>query len=238
MIFLWFLLIWQVGVFSTGIPFYILPSPLDVSQALWQYHELIVWHCWVSLSEIALGFLLGAIAGFGGAIVLDRFQWVRHKILPFFILCQSVPMFALLPILCLMLGYGWWPKVVVVALTVYFPVTVAFLEGLQRLPPVYTEMFLLLQAKPVAAFWWVRLPYALPYLLSGLVIAGAHAPLAVIAADWIGATAGLGYLIMYSNARLEISLMYACIFCLVVISGSLYGGLRLIKAKVLSWHYS
>lgn len=196
---------------------------------------MILWHFGVSAGEIGTGFLIGSSVGMFWAILLDRYSVLRSLLLPPLVFLQTVPMFVFLPLLCLIFGYGWWPKVLVVALTVYFPVVIAFLEGLQRLPTPYQELMYLMKASPLRAFLWIKLPHALPNLLSGFLIAGVHAPLAVIAADWIGANSGLGYLIMYSSGRMEISVMYACILCLCILSGITYILLRVLQQQILYW---
>lgn len=230
-----FFVLWQIGVSLTHIPPYLFPAPSDIFQSFWQNHTFILWHFGVSAGEIGVGFILGSCIGALVAILLDHYPSLRRLILPPLVFLQAVPMFVFLPLLCLLLGYGWWPKVLIVTLTVYFPVVIAFLEGLQRLPTAYKETLFLMKASPARAFFWIKLPYALPYLLSGFLIAGTHAPLAVIAADWIGAESGLGYLIMYSSGRMEIGIMFACILCLCILSGMTYIGLRALQQQVLFW---
>lgn len=230
-----FFILWQVGVSFSHVPSYLFPSPGDILQSFWQNRLIILWHFGVSAGEIGVGLLLGSSIGIFGAILLDHYPSLRRMILPPLVFLQAVPMFVFLPLLCLLLGYGWWPKVLVVTLTVYFPVVIAFLEGLQRLPSTYQEIVYLMKASPARAFLWIKLPHALPNLLSGFLIAGIHAPLAVIAADWIGANSGLGYLIMYSSGRMEIGVMFACILCLCILSGITYIFLRALQQQILFW---
>lgn len=226
---------WQVAVWGFSVPIYVLPAPLDIVMALVRHCPLIAQHFLTSFLEIFLGLVLGVGVGVMMGGILHFLPRVKQCIMPLIIFCQSIPMFALLPLLTLWLGRGWGPKVLVIALTVYFPVIVAFLEGLARVPQSWYEQARLFRGKPWSIFFKMELPCALPHLFGGLKVAFVTAPLAVMAADWIGADAGLGYLILYSAGRLELALMFSGIFALGFLSLVFFKILKFAQKRFITW---
>lgn len=229
------LFLWEGLVQITKIPSYILPSPSQILWAFWQNYPLIFRHASISLGEVTLGLLTGITLGVVSALFIFQYGFLRRLLLPPLIAFQGIPTFALLPLLLVWFGYGLTPKILTVMLCTYFPVATNLLDGLDRVPSNILDLSRVMRASPRLVLWKIRLPYALPALLSGVRIAAVHAPLTVIAADWIGANAGLGYLMMLTSGRLEIELMFACITTMVILSTFIYKALDVLRRRILFW---
>ncbi len=210
------LLGWQALVSLTGLPRFILPGPQLVFATLWQSRALIAEHAAVTALEVLAGLGLGAALGFVSAILLAASPLARALLRPLLVFSQAVPVFALAPILTLWLGYGLWSKVAMALLIIYFPVTSAFFDALMRVPPGWLELARVMNATPARLLWRVRVPAALPGFASGLRLAAVYAPIGAIIGEWVGASRGLGYLMLLANGRAKIDLMFAA---LIVLAG-------------------
>ncbi|WP_085901443.1 ABC transporter permease [Kiloniella majae] len=217
-----FLLVWQVLVYITDAPPYILPAPLAVFQALFLRFETLTNHAGITLLEIVLGFLIGSLLGCCSALFLATIKSARDWLTPILVITQSLPVFALAPILVLWLGYGLPSKVAMAVLIIYFPVTAAFYDGLRRTPKDWQALAQVMGAKPLAFLIHVRIPLALPALSSGLRVAMATAPIGAIVGEWVGSSEGLGYLMLHANGRMQIDLMFAALLILSVMAVTLY----------------
>ena len=129
--------------------------------------------------------------------------------MPLLVVSQALPVFALAPLLVLWLGYGMASKVAMAVLIIFFPVTAAFLDGLRRTEPGWLELARTMDARPLAILAQIRVPAALPALASGLRVAAAVAPIGAVIGEWVGSSAGLGYLMLHANARMQVDLMFA-----------------------------
>lgn len=205
---------WQAIVWATGVPPFILPGPLAVSRALATHPLLLAEHARVTLTEILLGVGLGTAIGASTAVVLSMSGTARRWLMPLLVVSQALPVFALAPLLVLWLGYGMASKVAMAVLIIYFPVTAAFLDGLRRTDPGWLELARSMDATAVGVVRHIRVPAALPALASGLRVAAAVAPIGAVVGEWVGSSAGLGYLMLHANARMQVDLMFAALLVL------------------------
>ena len=213
---------WEAVVLATGLPHYILPSPAGVLAALWENASLIALHAGLTLAEILLGLALGAVGGAAAALLLAYVRPARDWLLPVLVASQAIPVFAVAPLLVLWLGYGMGSKVAMAALVIFFPVTTAFFDGLRRTDPAWLDTARTLGAGKRVLLWRVRVPAALPGLASGLRVAVAIAPIGAVVGEWVGSSAGLGYLMLHANARVQIELMFAALVVLMAIGVAIY----------------
>ncbi|HXV25803.1 MAG TPA: ABC transporter permease [Alphaproteobacteria bacterium] len=227
--------LWQAAVLVTRVPAYILPSPLAVLQAGLANTPLLLMHATVTGGEILAGFLLGAALGSTTAIAMARFAMVRHWVLPVVVASQAVPVFALAPVLVLWLGYGPASKVAMAVLVIYFPVTAAFLDGLRRTDPGWLDLATVMGARAWAVMRWIRIPAALPALGSGLRMAAAIAPIGAVIGEWVGSSAGLGYLMLQANARLKVDLMFAALALLAAMGLILFFAVDWAVRRAVPW---
>ncbi|SDD66770.1 ABC transporter permease [Ruegeria marina] len=220
------LAIWQSVVGLTDLPRFILPGPVLVAETWWQNRWLIAEHTAVTALEVLIGLACGAVLGVATALQLASSRIARVLVQPMLVFTQALPVFALAPILTLWLGYGLWSKVAMAVLIIYFPITAAFFDGLMRTPVGYLDLARTMQASPRAVLWHIRVPAALPQLASGLRLAAVYAPIGAVIGEWVGASKGLGYLMLLANGRAKTDLMFAAMLTLGVLSVLLHLAMR------------
>lgn len=214
--------IWQAIVSLTDVPRFILPSPALVGETWLANRALIAEHALVTATEIALGLLIGVSFGVITALTLAASSFARLTMRPILVFTQALPVFALAPILTLWLGFGLGSKIAMAVLIIYFPVTSAFFDGLMRTPSGYLDLAKTMGATPRQTLWRIRVPAALPALGSGLRLAAVYAPIGAVIGEWVGASRGLGYLMLLANGRAKTDLMFASLFTLGLLSIALY----------------
>ena len=220
--------IWQLIVSLTGVPRFILPSPFLVGVSFVENFELIAEHALVTLSEIILGLTIGITLGIITALQFEMSPAAKFFLKPVLIFSQAIPVFALAPVLTLWLGYGMISKVTMAVLIIYFPVTSALHDGLSRTPTGLSDLAHVMNAKPIRFLFLIRLPAAMPNLLSGIRLAAVYAPIGAVIGEWVGSSQGLGYLMLLANGRVKTDLMFAALFTLGILSMSLYGLITLL----------
>ncbi len=228
-----FTAVWQLVVWLTGLPHFILPSPARVAGAFWSNRGLIGEHAAITLLEVLIGLAIGSALGVATAIYLSLSNAAQALLRPILVFSQAIPVFALAPILTLWLGYGLWSKVAMAVLIIYFPVTSAFFDGLMRTPRGFLDLAQTMGASRAAIMLRIRIPAALPALGSGLKLAAVYAPIGAVIGEWVGASRGLGYLMLLANGRAKTDLMFAAMLVLGVLSVGLYLAAEFLSDKVL-----
>ena len=220
------ILFWHLLVVLTDLPPFILPGPMRVATALFGNIELISQHALVTIAEVLLGLGLGSLLGAMTAIGLAISPLARTMLRPMMVISQALPVFALAPLLTLWLGYGLWPKVIMALLIIYFPVTSAFFDGLMATPRGMLDLARVMNAQPWRIMTHIRIPAGLPGLASGLRLAAVYAPIGAIIGEWVGASQGLGYLMLLANGRAKTDLMFAALIVIVIITLSLHASVE------------
>ena len=213
---------WQLVIWITNVPGYILPSPLAVMEALLENYALLGYHAWYTLIEIILGLICGVLFGVITAVSMNLWRKLEPWLLPFLVVSQAIPVFALAPILVLWFGYGLTSKIMMAALIIFFPITAAFYDGLRQTDQGWLDLAKTMRASRLQTLRWIKIPAALPAFASGLRIAVSIAPIGAIVGEWVGSSAGLGYLMLHANARLQIDVMFAALFILATVAVFLY----------------
>jgi putative hydroxymethylpyrimidine transport system permease protein len=229
------LLLWQALVLATGVPSFILPAPRAVVTALVERLDLLAAHALVTATEILLGLVIGTLVGAGAALLLASFAPARRWLLPVLVASQALPVFALAPMLVLWLGYGMGSKVAMAVLIIFFPVTAAFYDGLRRTDPGWVELAGVMGAAPIAVLRHVRIPAALPALASGLRVAASVAPIGAVVGEWVGSSAGLGYLMLHANGRMQTDLMFAALLVLCLMALALWFAVDAAARRLVRW---
>ena len=211
-------LLWQGGTSLHLLPAFILPSPIDVLWTLWIDRALLFSHSLVTLTEVAIGFLTGAVLGICVAILMMLSTGVRRNLRPLLNASQAIPVFVLAPILTLWFGYGLAPKVVMTILLVFFPIASGLLDGMLSTPQQSLDLARIANAGHWRTLIWLRLPHAVPHLAASMRIAVTYAPTGAVIGEWIGSSKGLGYLMLMANARSRIALMFAALILIVAMT--------------------
>ena len=227
------LLLWQGLVSLGGMPPFILPGPARVAATLWTSRALIMEHALITIAEVVVGLMLGAVLGGVSAILLAASPLARSLLRQMLVFSQAVPVFALAPLLTLWLGYGLWSKVAMALLIIYFPVTSAFFDALMRTPLDWLGLARVMGARSARIMWRIRVPAALPGFASGLRLAAVYAPIGAIIGEWVGASQGLGYLMLLANGRAKTDLMFAALIVLAVFTVGLHAAVDAICRKLI-----
>ena len=231
--------VWQAVVWLTGLPHFILPGPRRVAEAMWSSRALIAEHASVTLAEVLIGLGIGSALGIATAIHLAVSESARAVLRPLLVFSQAIPVFALAPILTLWLGYGLWSKIAMAVLIIYFPVTASFLDGLRRTETGWLDLAATMtdddSSRVWAILWHIRIPAALPALASGLRVAAAVAPIGAVVGEWVGASEGLGYVMLHANGRMQIDLMFAALIVLSLFALAIYFAVDHLLRRALPW---
>lgn len=232
---------WQLaassGVLASalGLEDFLVPSPAEIATSLQGNRSLLAENAWVTLREIALGFGCAVVVGVVFAVAMHLSETLRLAAYPLVIASQTIPIIVVSPILVIWLGFGIGPKLAIVALVCFFPITVATLDGLRSTDLEAIKMMRTLDASRWGTFRRLEAPNALPQFFSGMRIAVAIAPIGAVFAEWSGSSSGLGHLILLDNAQLETSRMFAAVVVLSAIAIALFGLIALAERRIVTW---
>lgn len=218
-----------------GLESFLVPSPVEIGESLWQSRSLLAENAWVTLREILLGLGCALVAGVGFAVLMHLSDTIRDASYPLIVVSQTIPIVVIAPILLVWLGFGIGPKVVVVALISFFPITVNVLDGLRSADPDAIKLMRTLDASRWQTFWRVETPTALPSFFTGARIAVVLAPIGAVFGEWVGSSSGLGHLILVDGGYLEVARQFAAVFVLSAMALILIGLLALAERRVVTW---
>jgi putative hydroxymethylpyrimidine transport system permease protein len=229
-----FLILWVSMIALFKWPPFILPSPIGVFKKFYEVYPLILQQSLVTMTEALWGFILGALLGLCFSIGVAQCRLLRHWFLPLLLVSQSLPVFVLAPLLVLWFGYGEMSKVITCMIMVFFPVTSAFYDGLRHTPQPYLELAKTMNASSRRLLWHIKVPMALPHLASGLRLAAVYAPMGAVVSEWVGASKGLGFLILNANARLQTDMVFAVVIMIMLLTLLFYAFVNRVVKYFLS----
>lgn len=220
---------WQLAVDTGIIANFLLPTPVQVLRAGIADAQLLAYHGQATLIEASVGLLLGCLLGFVMAIIMDVCAPFRLAFQPLITVSQTVPTIAIAPLLVLWLGYGLLPKVVLVIVTTFFPITISLTQGFQATSPEMLNLMKTMKATPWQIFWQVKIPCAIEHAFSGLAISATYAVVAAVIAEWLGGVAGLGVYMIRVRKSFSYDKMFSVIVLISALSLALMGGVRLLE---------
>jgi len=232
---------WQLAASSgaladlLNLESYLVPSPAEIAESLWQNRSLLAENAWVTLQEVLLGLACAIAAGVAFAVAMRLSDTLRLAFYPLLVASQAVPFVAIAPTLVVLFGFGIGPKLWIIGLICFFPVTVNTLDGLCSVDPETTKMMRTLDASRPQILWRVEGPAALPYFFSGAKIAAAVAVIAALFGELAGAESGLGVLIREDNAQLQTARIFAAVLILALMSIAMFGIFAAAERRVVTW---
>lgn len=229
------LLVWQLLCSLGIVPAFMLPSPLDVLRALIREFPVLMGHAVVSLREAFTGLALGILGAFLLAAVMDHSSLAYRAIYPVLLLTQTIPTIALAPLLVLWMGYGLAPKIALVSLTCFFPITIGLLDGFRSADADAVVLLRTMGASNRQIFRHIKLPCGLPNFFSGLKISVSYAIVGAVVAEWLGGNAGLGVYMTRVRKSYSFDKMFAVIFLISLLSVLLMRLTMLIQKKSMPW---
>ncbi len=227
------LLFWEAIVRLLEIPAYLLPPPSAVFAA---FNLALLNNFLVTLVEALAGFVLASMIAFATALLFVRSPLLERGLFPLAITLKTTPLVAIAPLLVIWLGTGWSSKIIAAALICFFPVLVNSVKGLKAADAEYFELFQTLKATKSQEFRKLRIPFCLPYLFSALKISSSLAIVGAIVGEFVGATQGLGYMIVVSSAHLDTDKLFSAIFAAAFAGIALFQILNWVEQRALSWN--
>ena len=229
------LIVWQM-ISSLGmVDSFMLPSPVQVVQALVSEFPALLEHSMITLSEAFLGLALGILLGFVMAVLMDRFDVLYQAFYPLIVLTQTIPTVAIAPLLVLWFGYEMAPKVILVVITTFFPITVGLLNGFKSADPDAVNLLRAMGAKQSHIFRYIKLPGAMSQFFAGLRISASYAIVGAVISEWLGGFGGLGVYMTRVKKAFSFDKMFAVIFLISIISLLLMKAVDLIQKKCMPW---
>ena len=212
------LIIWQLFCTTGLIPSYMLPSPIEVIQAFADEFPLLLENSFITLQEAFIGLFLGVSVGFCAAVLMDTFDILYKAFYPLLIITQTIPSVAIAPLLVLWFGYEMTPKIVLIVISTFFPVTVGILDGFRNADKDAIGLLRSMGASRLQIFRYIKFPSALPQLFSGLRIAAAYSVVGAVISEWLGGFGGLGVYMTRVKKAFAFDKMFAVIFLISAIS--------------------
>lgn len=231
------LVAWQLLVLATGIPESSLPTPVQIAEAMSDNGRLLADNAWVTIREIAAGYLCAVALGVGLAIPIATSRLVERSVYPWLVVSQMVPIPAIAPIIVIWTGFDIRPKIIVIALVSFFPIAVNTIDGLRSADPELTNLLKTLGARRWRRFRTAQFPAAMPFLFSGLKIGAALSVIGAVFAEWVGSSEGLGYLILTFNNQTATPEMFGAIVILALIGIALFGVVVALERLLLPWYH-
>ncbi len=214
---------------------FLVPAPSEIGRSLWGDRGLLADNGWVTLQEVLGGFALSVAAGVGFALALHLSPTLRRSFYPLLVATQTVPIVVVAPILVVWLGFGIGPKLAIIALICFFPITVNTLDGLGAVDLDLVKMMRTLDASRWQTLRRVEAPTALPYFFSGAKIAVAVAVIGAVFGEWAGSSSGLGHLIQEASAQLQTARTFAAVAVLSALAIALFALLAALERRVAWW---
>ena len=213
----------------------LVPAPTQIAEALWEDRDLLADNGWVTLKEVLAGFAVSVLLGVAFAVVMHLSDTVRRAFYPLLVASQTIPIVAIAPVLVIWLGFGIGPKLAVIALICFFPITVNTFDGLRSVDPAAIRMMRTLDADRRAILRRLELPAALPYFFSGAKVAIAVAVIGAVFGEFVVANEGLGDVIRQAQAQLLTARVFAAVVVLSAFAIGLFGLLSLLERRYAWW---
>jgi ABC-type nitrate/sulfonate/bicarbonate transport system permease component len=230
-----FFLFWEAAVHLRDVSPYVLPPPSAVLESLWTDRALLAPEAWVTMQEILLGFGLAFAVAMTLGFVLSHSVVLNRTLYPLLVASQTIPVLAIAPVLLIWFGYGMLPKVIVTALIAFFPLTVNTVTGFGSVDPEMKTLFRAYKGGRWQTFRKLTLPWAMPYIMAGVKISITLSVIGATVGEWIGADAGLGFVIVQSGSQLLTARLFAALTLLSLIGIVLFVLAVILERVLIPW---
>jgi NitT/TauT family transport system permease protein/putative hydroxymethylpyrimidine transport system permease protein len=226
---------WEAIVRAGTVDELLLPAPTTIAEALWDDRGILAEDALVTTYEVVLGLAAAIAVGAALGVAMHLFRPVRAALRPLVIGSQAVPVPVIAPLFILVLGFGLAPKILMVALVCFFPVTINLYDGLRDVDADARKLLSSLDATRWQRLRHLDAPSALPATFTGIKIAAAVAVIGAVFAEWAGSDRGLGHTLLIANGQLETARAFAATFLLFALAVALYGLFALLERRVVDW---
>ena len=227
--------LWAVLSAAGIIPSFILPSPAAIGQEFANHWPVLIKHAGATSLEALTGFLIGNVAAIVIASLLTMVPVLKDAFFPYALMSRAVPMVVFMPLFMVLLGRGLPPILAIVSFSVYFPTFLNMMRGLNSVDVDYEELLHTLSATPWQRLRLIQLPASMPYLFAALKVSASASFIAALVTEWIGATVGLGYLVVVSGQFFKLPQLWAAIFSAAMLTLLLLGLVTLLERLLWRW---
>jgi ABC-type nitrate/sulfonate/bicarbonate transport system permease component len=228
-------IIWEMAVKLAQIPAWLLPPPTDIVKEAFTGWGNFHGHLQSTIKLSLLGFIIGSCIGLLTAIILHLIPIVRESIYPLLILSQNVPTIVLAPLLVVWFGFGLFPKIIVITLVCFFPITVAALDGFRQTPNELKHYMMMAGANRKQLFWKLELPFSLPAIFSGLKISATYSVMGAVISEWLGAKSGIGVYMTLASSSFRTDRVFVAILFIMLLSLLLFMLILLAEHFLVRW---
>ncbi|MGH3133238.1 MAG: ABC transporter permease [Gaiellaceae bacterium] len=229
------LVLWDLATRVFDWPIWLVPTPRDVAESLWDNRSILPEQFWVTFLETVGGFGLAVLIGIPLAIAIAESPLLELTIYPILLALNAVPKIAIAPILLLWMGFGYGPKIVVSLLLCVFPIVIGTATGLKSTPPEFVELARSLTATRRQMFVKIRFPAAMPHVFVGLKVAISLAVIGAVIGEFVGSSQGLGWVILNTQSNLDTPLAFAAMALLALMSIVLFYALVALERLLVPW---
>jgi len=230
------LVAWEAYCRLAAISPVVLPAPSRILEQLWVFRADAVRHAIPTLLETGVGLVVSIAVSIAAAVAMDRFETVRRALEPLLVASQTVPVVAIAPLLVLWFGFGLGPKVLIVVLVTFFPVTIALLDGFAAATSESTDLLRSFGADRLQVFRQLRWPAALPSFFTGLRIAATYGVIGAVFGEYVGAYEGLGIWMQISQNAFRTDLVFAAILLSALLSVGLFWLVAVAERLLIPWY--
>jgi ABC-type nitrate/sulfonate/bicarbonate transport system permease component len=227
--------LWEAIVRLFGVPGYVLPAPSKIATAFASDFPHIMEQARATLIESGAGILFSVALALLVAVAMDNFTLFRKSFYPILIVSQTIPIMAVAPIMLIWFGFGYTPKIIIIVLMCFFPITISLIEGFSRVDRDFLDMFKVMKANRFQIYRDLKFPNALPYFFSGLKISVTYMLMAAIIAEWLGGNEGIGVYMLRSKQAFALDKVFAAVIFIVILSVSLIAVVNLMSRKIVHW---
>jgi len=229
------IVVWEAVIRLFHVPTFVLPAPTAIIASLAANRGALIVASQATTLEVLFGFVLSAVVGVLVALVIVRFERFGRALYPIIVLFQNVPKVALAPIFIVWFGYGLAPKILLIVVIAFFPVTIDMLAGLQSVEPSFVSLMRSVGASKSKIMLRVRIPHSLPHLMAGLKVAITFSVIGAIVGEFAGANQGLGYVIQFASTQLDTPLIFAALIAISVLGLAFYYIVEFAERILVPW---
>lgn len=229
---------WEFGVHLLKMPPYLLPKPTAIAEVLIGNPDLYIEHGLRTFQEVAIGYITAVLIAIPLAIAISEWKIIERAIYPILVSSHSVPKSAIAPLFIVWFGFGIMPKILIVFLISFFPIIISSVVGFKSVEQEKRYLALALGLTKRGTFFKIQLPHALPSIFGGLKVGITLAVVGAVVAEFVGADAGLGYLLIVAGSSLDTTRVFAGLICLMILSTTLFLSVGLAERWSIPWHVS
>ncbi len=232
------LALWELATRLFKVPTYLVPAPGQVIEQLIKHGPKLLAESSVTTLAALGGFVLSVVIGIPMALLIAYSRTIENYLYPLLVFSQSVPKIAIAPLFVVWFGFGILPKVISAFLLGFFPVVVAMVTGFKSVEPDMLDLARSMRAGRLKTFWFIALPYSMPYLFAGLKVCITLVVVGAVVGEFVGSNSGIGYLLQVANGNFDLPLMFAALLVLSTIGVILFALIDLAEHFLIPWHSS